>query len=151
MTDHSRLIPELPLWNNGRGIDIGSWTTCVGRFDHAVGYGALFWPEFIVHHGCVLFADFRRESFDGFMVQTRGDLRAVETVMNHRHIVDLFSERAGASEEVVLHLGRLLREIWSCKLQRDFPDRRIVVSFPEMPVEDLGEYEITFYQPREKA
>lgn len=151
MTDFARLIPELPDWNDGRGIDVDAWLSCIGRFDHAVAYATLFWPAFTLHDDCVLFADFRLESFDGFMRQTGGKRPAVEAVMNHRHILDLFSCQDGASEEVILHLGRALRDIWSCKLQRDFPNRRFIVSFPEDTVDDLIEYEVTFYQPRQEG
>jgi len=151
MTDFARLVPELPDWNDGRGIDIHSWLSCIGRYDHAVAYTTLFWPAFTLHDDCVLFADFRLESFDGFMRQTGGKRSAVEVVMNHRHILDLFSSQDGASEEVVVYLGRALRDMWACKLQRDFPDRQFTVSFPEDPVADLIEYEVTFYQPRQEA
>ena len=59
--EFARLIPELAAWNDGRGIDIKSWLGCIGRFDRCVAYTTLFWPAFTVE--CVLFADFRRESF----------------------------------------------------------------------------------------
>lgn len=64
MTDFARLIPELPDWNDGRGIDRDSWLSGIGRFDHAVAYVTLFWPAFTLHDDCVLFADFRLQSFD---------------------------------------------------------------------------------------
>ena len=37
---------ELAAWNNGNGIDLGSWTGCEGRFALAIGYASIFWPEF---------------------------------------------------------------------------------------------------------
>lgn len=68
--------------------------------------------------------------------------------MNHRHILDLFSSQGDVSEEVVLCLGRAPR---SCKLHRDFPDRKFVVSFPEDTMTDLIEYEVAFFQPRKET
>jgi hypothetical protein len=42
---------ELAAWNNGAGIDLESWTGCEGRFALAVGYAAIFWPEFVEFEG----------------------------------------------------------------------------------------------------
>jgi hypothetical protein len=146
----SQLVPETREWNDGRGIDLLSWIGCVGNIEQAIAYGELFWPEFVEFDGCIFFAGFSEESFQGFMSQTGGQRRAVETVMNHQHIVDLFS---GSGQQLtrpqVVYFGRLLREMWSAKLQRDFPGRQIIVSFPEDDIEGLGDYEITVYQERD--
>jgi hypothetical protein len=80
----------------------------------------------------VLFAAFNETIFDGFMEQARGNKTSVEVVMNHRHILDVFQNAANdPSEEVIL-----------------FPSRTVVVSSPENDVEDLLDYEITFFQER---
>lgn len=50
--------------------------------------------------------------YGGFMQQTGGDKRAVEAVLNHRHVLDLFSGAEPTREQVV-YLGRLLREMWA--------------------------------------
>jgi len=143
----ANLIPETRDWNAGKGIDLMSWLGCVGSFEHAIAYGELFWPEFAEFNGCVFFAGFSEESYRGFMCQTKGNKQAVEAVMNHRHILDLFSRpELQPSQNQIVYLGRLLREIWAAKLRRDFPDKRLVVSFPEHPSEDLLDYEVTFFQ-----
>jgi hypothetical protein len=82
-----------------------------------------------------------------WMAQTGGDRRRVETVMNHHHIADLIGGVIESpSHDVVLAIGRLLRELWTAKLSRDFPDRKFVVSFSEDYSADVVNYEITFYQ-----
>lgn len=142
--EFAKMIPELEAWNNGEGIDIESWIRCVGRFDHAVGYAQIFWPQFTIHDGCILFAGFQVESFDAWMNQTSGQRRQVEAVMNHRHILDLFfGDETEVPREMVVHLGRTLREMWTAKLTRDFPNREIEVSFPEERYDDLLDYQIT--------
>ena len=147
--DFTKMLPELQAWNNGKGIDAESWIRCIGRFDHAVGYGQLFWPEFTIHDDCIMFADFTVESYDSWMKHTSGRRAPVEAVMNHRHILDLFSADASdVSRELVLYLGRLLRDMWSCKLKRDFPDRDILVSFPDEHYDDLIDYQITIYHQK---
>ncbi len=143
--DWAVLIPELSQWNDGQGISPRHWIAGIGTYEHAIGYAQIFWPEFIEHDGCVLFADFSEDSYRGFLRQTHGNRKAVEAVMNHRHIVDLFPN-AEKTREQVLYLGRLIREIWECKLRRDFPDRKIIVSFAEAPDVDLLDCEVTFFQ-----
>jgi hypothetical protein len=141
------LVAETRQWNDGRGIDLESWIACVGNFEHAIAYGELFWPDFAEHDGCVFFARFSEESYRGFLQQTGGNRQAVEAVMNHRHILDLFCRPdLKPTREQVIYLGRLLKDAWAAKLQRDFPGKRFVVSFPEEASEDLLDYEVTFFQ-----
>ena len=147
-----RLVPETQDWNAGKGIDLRSWIGHVGSIEHAIAYGELFWPEFVEHDGCVLFAGYSEESYNGFLKQTGGNRQAVEAVMNHRHILDLFpGHDPRPSREQVVYLGRLLKEMWAAKLQRDFPGRRLVVSFPEDECEDLLDYEVFIYQDHSES
>ena len=53
-TDFTALIPELPQWNDGAGIDAESWIGCVGNFELATGYSLIFWPGFVRFEGYVL-------------------------------------------------------------------------------------------------
>ncbi|MGE3180406.1 MAG: hypothetical protein AB7N71_02150 [Phycisphaerae bacterium] len=81
------------------------------------------------------------------MATCNGDARAVERVLNHRHVLDLFTAvESEPSDELVIYLGRTLREMWACKLKRDFPQRRFIVTFYEENVEDLLDYQVTFCQ-----
>lgn len=145
--DFTKLIPELPDWNNGAGISVEGWVACSGSFELAIGYSRLFWPDFVEHDGCVLFAGFSEEAYRGFKDQCGSDRQSLEAVLNHRHVFDYFSHYDGsATEAQILYLGRVLKDIWQAKLARDFPGRSFVVSFPEGPFEDLFEYEVTFWQ-----
>lgn len=148
----SKLIPELPNWNNGAGIDVGSWLSCNGTLQLAIAFSTLFWPRFVEFDDCVLFEDFSIESFQGFMQQTKGNREAVERVMNHRHLVDLFTTAVGEpaeeqTPEQLDYLGNVLRDIWQTKLARDFPNREVAVAFDRGAPDDLLEYIVTFYQP----
>lgn len=148
----SDLIPETRAWNDGKGIDANSWLSCVGSFAHAIAYGELFWPDFVEHDGCIFFAGFSEASYHGFLEQTKGNKKAVEGVMNHRHVLDLFpSDYANATRDQIVYLGRLLREMWETKLRRDFPQKTFVVSFAGDAAEDLLGYEVTFFQDNVRA
>ena len=144
------LVLETREWNGGAGMSVADWIGCVGGFEHAIGYGELFWPDFVELDGCVFFAGVSEAGYRGFLDQTGGDKRAVEAVLNHRHVLDLFADARPTREQVV-YLGRLLREVWAAKLARDFPGRRFVVAFAEQGCEALLDYEVTFYQDDAEA
>jgi hypothetical protein len=146
---YEELIPELRDWNDGRGIDVETWISRIGNIEEAIGFSRLFWPEFVLHDDCVLRDGLRQEDYRSFLAQNNSDRQAVERVMNHVHIVDLFEcreEGRDPTAEQLVFWGRVLREIWQTKLDRDFPKLNIQVSFLEVGVEELMDYELTVYQ-----
>ena len=147
MTDFNELIPEMRDWNNGAGIDIGAWVGCEGSFRLAVGYTAIFWPEFVKFERYVLRAGFSVEGLRGFERQCAGDRRRIEAVMNHLHIADIqYHGCEDITRERVVYLGRVLSEIYRAKLGWQFPSDRFEVNFDDSPTEDLTNYELTFFQ-----
>jgi len=147
MTDYTKLIPELPDWNNGKGIDVESWIGCSGNFQLSVGYSTLFWPRFVEFEGYVLREGFSIESLRGFQEQSSSSRRSSESVMNHLHIAAIhYHDLSHCTAEHALYLGRVLREIYEAKLAWQFPDRQFEVVFDESEREDVMAYEITFHQ-----
>ena len=156
-TDFTALIPELPQWNDGAGIDAESWIGCVGNFELATGYSLIFWPGFVRFEGYVLREGFGEgglgeEGLRGFEQQPSPNdapietVRAsVEAVMNHVHIADIHCN-VQPTEAQLRYLGRVLKDIHEVKLRRDFPDLRFVVSFNDEPNLDLIDYQLTFWQ-----
>ncbi|NLR96459.1 hypothetical protein HGP17_06395 [Rhizobium sp. P38BS-XIX] len=139
---------ELGEWNNGRGIDIGSWTGCVGNFSLAVGYSSIFWPSFVAHRQYILVEGFSEEGLRAFESAPASTRRSIEWVMNHLHVADIqHSECADISSDKLILLGKRLVEIFAAKLQWQFPDREFVVEFikPENP-EELMDYQVSFFQ-----
>src|SRR5579872_2776761 len=136
----SELIPELKNWNGSKGVDLATWISCEGDHKHFIGYARILWPDFVEHDGCILLGESVDEpNYRSWLAQTKGDRKRVEAVMNHQHIVDLFSRshHEPPSREVVIYVGRLMRDILQTKLARDFPDRKITVIFAEDGVNDL--------------
>ena len=145
-----QLIPDLPRWNNGNGADVSAFLCYIARYDHAIAYATLFWPDFILHDECVFLDPPDAKTYSNWMVQCKGDRTQVEAVMNHHHIVDIFvNSEVEPSREIVLHLGRLLKDMWQCKLQASFPERRFKVEFYDDDSDDLLDYQITVFQERE--
>lgn len=147
--DFNQLIPQMRDWNNGKGIDIDSWIGCMANHKVLIGCARLLWPNFVEHDGCILLGDSVDEgNYRGFLKNSNGNKTTVESTMNHWHIVDLFATER-PTRELVVYVGRLMKEIWQVKLHHDFPDRKITVWFPEEDdLEDLEEYTLTFFQER---
>ena len=152
-SDRERLFELVPEAREFEWIDnltaIG-WLYHTGSLGNAIAYAELFWPLFIEHDGCILLSRrFDPDNYREWMTYTRGDRRAVEGVINHTHILDLFMNREPKpTREQVVHLGRVLRETWQAKVDRDFPGRGVEVIFYEAVGEDLLGYEVTVVQRR---
>ena len=153
VTEFDRLIPELAQWNNGTGIDANAWISCIGRYDHLLGYISILWPEFALYDGCVFQGLPDPKNYEGFMEALGGNKTAVERVMNHQHILDIFhNSDFPLTEDAAVVIGRILKEMWSCKLARDFPDRAFHVEFFAEDRQDAGasnpllRYVVTFCQ-----
>ena len=149
-TPPSDMLPELAEWNNGKGIDLESWVACSGNFRLAVGYSAIFWPRFVLFEDYILREGFSIESLRGFEKNpSRGKL-SVEAVMNHLHLDGIqYQGCEDITEQRIVYLGHILKEIYTAKLAWQFPDRPCEVSFYEPEDRtDLTGYEITFWQEK---
>lgn len=144
--DFNTLIPEMKDWNGGKGIEIDSWIPCCANHKILVGCARILWPNFFEHDGCIFLGDSVNETnYQAFLKQADGNKQRVEAVMNHQHVAHLFATEL-PSRELVLYVGRLMKEIWEVKLRHDFPDRKITVFFPEKDDLELLDYELTFFQ-----
>jgi hypothetical protein len=147
--DWAKLIPEMKDWNNGAGIDPDGWIQCAGNFQLAVGYTIVFWPRFVEHDEMVLREGFDSESLADWIRHYAGDKSAVESMVNHLHIGDVHSfGRSDGNRERLVHLGRVLKQIYECKLRLQFPERDIVVEFDDSPQAEMPTYVLTFFQRR---
>jgi hypothetical protein len=80
------------------------------------------------------------------MKSTGGDRTKVEAAMNHMHLIDLFTgSDYRPNRALLLRLGQIMKEAWSCKLARDFPTRRFETPFFS-DVEEVTDIELTFFQ-----
>jgi hypothetical protein len=139
---------ELAQWNNGAGIDLESWIGCEGRFALAVGYSSIFWPDFVAFDGYVLRKGFAESALRGFEKQKGSTRKGVERVMNHLHIADIqYVGCEDISEDKLIYLGQVLRNIYEVKLKSQLPERPCIVEFYTPPkADELLEYQITFWQ-----
>jgi hypothetical protein len=139
---------EIAAWNRGAGIDLQSWTGIEGRFALAVGYGSIFWPEFVEFDGYILPKRFSEAALRAYESREGTTRKSVECVMNHLHIADIqYYGCPDISKDKILLLGNLFKEIYEAKLKWQFPDRPCEIEF-YIPTDedDLIEYQVSFWQ-----
>ena len=144
MAQSHSFVPEPWSTTNEPELD---WLYNTGSVAQALAYSELFWPRFNEHDDCI-FLLLDVEKYESWMKTLEGNKTQAEATLNHRHIADLFEDGESASHELLIALGRILKQSWAAKLQRDFPHRRFGVQFDDTPVPDASDYEITFYQQR---
>lgn len=149
MRNASELIPALAAWNDGKGITVESWIQCIGEYDHAIGYASVLWPRFVVHEECVFRYTLDENCFREWMDACNNDRSNVEAAVNHLHLVDLFpNSKFSPTSDVCFYLGTILKEMWTCKLIHNFPQRHFDVVFTYEEGEEPTDAQVTFYQRR---
>ncbi len=143
------MVSELSTWNNGNGISLESWIESMGDFKLFVGYSTIFWPQFTLFEDYILREEFNIESLRSFE-NGRQSKASVEWVMNHLHIADIHcNDQDNMSEDKIVFLGKILKEIYELKLRAQFPDRPCVVEFIEPEdKKNLVEYQLSFWQKK---
>lgn len=146
-----RLIPGLDEWNNGQGIGVSGFLAFIANPSHVIAYATLFWPDFIIHDDCIFLHKPNEHIYQQWLTTCKGDRTEVESVMNHLHLLDVFvNADSQPPKEALVHIGRVLSDMWQCRLRRDFPDRPIVVEFFDGSTTDLLDIVITVFQKRPK-
>ena len=141
---------ELGAWNNGTGVDLETWISCVGNYKLAVGYLALFWPEFTEHEGYIFHKGFSENALRSFEASKDTTRQSIEWVMNHIHIADIHcGDHEGATQDKIILLGRTLKEMYALKLASQFPYSPCTVDFYEPEdKDDLQNYQLSFWQKK---
>jgi hypothetical protein len=146
MQPPSDMIPELSSsWMNS----LEHWVDCNGNYSLAVGYATVFWPTFVPFEDYILREGFDVENLRVWERQQKGNKRDVESLLNHVHIGDIHQEHKDISEDKIVFLGRVLKEIWEAKLRWQFPDRPCEVEFYEPEDRtNLIEFQLSFWQKK---
>ena len=94
----------------------------------ALAIARLVWPTFIDVEGCVVLKEhYDQGSFEEWWESTGGDRQAVEAVINHVHLWDVFHGAEDADGGELDQLADLLVGTWETALGSQFPERRFDV------------------------
>lgn len=143
------LIPGLKEFDEHNEIktaDPAVWPCMEGNVGLAISYTAIFWPDFFELDGMVFRYELTKARLDSWLRHTKGNKKSVEWVVNHIHIQDIHGMGSTATPEQLIYLGRALKDMLICKLLRDFPDKQFVVEFIEDNIENLADYQVSFFQ-----
>lgn len=145
----SALIPELALWNDGRGISVSDWLYTEPKLDLPVAYATLFWPRFVAIGPYVLREDFDSKNLS-LWEQAEKRRSGIEATMNviypYELLVPVGGEWSKVAERQAIYLGGVLADIHRVKLARDFPDKRFVVEFWDGTQPEGDDISLSFWQ-----
>ena len=104
-----------------------------------------------MYDDCIFREDISKKTYLEWRNSTNGNKTAIESVLNHLHIIDLFPNiDTTVTIDQIVFIGKKLKEMCQAKLNLDFPDRKITVVFDEIGHKDIEGYEITFFQERKE-
>src|SRR5215213_7001400 len=109
--DYLKMIPELQSYFGKQPVDLVTWLDGIGRYDHALAYAALFWPDFAEVEGSVFLASALRERCEDWKAKEGNDPSRARALLNHLHLFDLFGSHEAPAPEVVRLLGMRLKEM----------------------------------------
>ncbi|HMA35512.1 MAG TPA: hypothetical protein VKY74_13665 [Chloroflexia bacterium] len=143
------LLPEYQKWKSPeKELGIWSYVNMRADYDLAAAFSKLFWPDFVEIDQCVLLAEkYDPKRFKEWMQRYDNDFRAVESIVNHVHIYDLFMNSPNEevySLELFEYLAQVLMRCWKYALADIFPDKQFTFEYKTEP--DAYGPTITFYQ-----
>ena len=128
-------LPAYERWKESFGGTPTLWDYLAveGGATLALAFAELFCPRLIEVRGCILLEQhYEASRFEEWWANLDGDIRAIELVINHIHIWDLFDQDEEELPEVaLLHLAQVLAMGWRVAVAQQYPDRRFEVTVTE--------------------
>lgn len=130
-------LPQIAAWAPDGDFEPRSFLQANSTIAEAVALTAVFWPAFVEYRGRVfLEMAFEQAVVDDWFTQL-GDGAAVEAVVNHLHVWDLFGVNGEAEEEAAVFLASTIAETWHAAASKRFPGTSFTVSMSN-EAEDYG-------------
>lgn len=145
-----RGLSRYPAWKAGwekkEDIDVFSYISSTCNPEDLLLCCKLLFPDLIVVGDAVLLEHkYEPSRFDMWFSELEGDICAIEKIVNHTHIYDVFE---GCSDEVDDAVFEQLSEVismsWRLLLNSKFPERRFCVDVSNSD-QEYGPV-VTFYQ-----
>jgi hypothetical protein len=138
-------LKNFQKWQEVNGADFSLWDYMfrVSKAELAIALSTLFWPDFIEYEGGVFLAQvFNLEVYYQWKKNLDNDLTAIERVLNHQHIDDLFSGSEKVGINNLAYLGQVIAQMWESRLKSLYPSRH----FEVICNRDEQTVVVTFYQ-----
>ncbi|WP_446436407.1 hypothetical protein [Pseudomonas sp. 1152_12] len=143
-------LSRYELWASGwakkDNIDIFSYVSAMCNPEDCLLFCRLLFPDFFVSQGAIfLSAKYDHDVFVVWLKKFDGDARAVEKIMNHTHLYDVFSGCTDEVDDVVFEqLAETIALSWRLVLKDKFPERKFSVDVSNSD-QDYGPT-VTFFQ-----
>jgi hypothetical protein len=133
-------------WAKKDDIDIFSYVSTMCNPEDCLVFCRLLFPDFFVSEGAVILsAKYDHDAFIVWLAKFNGDARAVEKIMNHTHLYDVFAGCMDEVDDVVFEqLAEVIALSWRLALKEKFPDTNFSVDVSNSD-QDYGPT-VTFYQ-----
>jgi hypothetical protein len=125
MAFHPEDLPRVSQWSSDGGDAVRTFIEQEVGASAAIALTTLFWPLFVEVDGAVLLADrFSTENLRAWQATLGSDVRAIEGVINHVHLWDVFNLNADrVPDDALLYFAGVLRQTWQAALRTQFPAR----------------------------
>ncbi|MFB6722390.1 hypothetical protein ACFCV3_19595 [Kribbella sp. NPDC056345] len=122
-------LPQVDDWVADFG-DFGFRTFVLANVSiaEACSVATLLSPDFIEYNGCVVLEFvFDTGGIDAWIERFEGDRKAVEGVVNHIHLWDLFKPKSETESVALVQLAQQMAISWKVAAASQFPGRDFVV------------------------
>lgn len=90
-------------------------------------FSELMCPDLTFVRGCVILTSrYRKDNFEQWWAQEDGNVSAIEAVVNHVHLWDIFEPVGEIEERALESLARRMARSWALHAESQFPDRIFV-------------------------
>ncbi|NWE41978.1 hypothetical protein HX875_21065 [Pseudomonas yamanorum] len=116
-------------WRDQSELDGLSYISDVVHPEDALMFCKVLFPDFVFHEsGVFLESGFTVEAYSRWMKNCNNDVVAVEKLLNHMHLYDVFGGCTDRVDEAVYEqLCRIVAQSWRMVLLSKFPERKFCV------------------------
>lgn len=118
-------------WDNQKAISILDYISFNIHPDDVIIISRLLFPKFIEIKNCILYSEkYDQNNFEDWCRELNNDSVAIEKVINHIHMYDLFAHtNETIKDSSFKEIGKLLQFSWALYLRSEFPSKRIIVDY----------------------
>jgi hypothetical protein len=130
-------LPQLREWIGKDGeFDPRGFVLANITVAEAKSLSMLLWPEFVEYRGHVFLKFlFDEQGVEAWIAKLGDDRKAVESVVNHLHLWDVFAPGSEEERRAVSALCSDMAEMWRAAVSRYFPGRDFLVTLADEPDE----------------